>query len=91
MIAIGRQSPLADQSETDYSGFGPINRGHPKRKIELATFFSPTRIPSFIDWTTSIFSFLGSESSVGVERNRERPVDTYVNHETSGQLGVVKL
>ena len=35
MIAIGRQSPLADQSETDYSGFGPIDRGHPKRKIEL--------------------------------------------------------
>ncbi len=53
-------------------------------------FFSPTRIPTFIDWTSSIFSFLGSESNVGVERNRERPVDTCGNHETSGQLGVVK-
>ena len=40
---------------------------------------------------SSIFSFLGSESNVGVERNRERPVDTCSNHETSGQLGVVKL
>ena len=37
------------------------------------------------------FSFLGSESNVGVERNRERPVDTCGNHETSGQLGVMKL
>ena len=40
MIAIGRQSPLADQSETDYSGFGPINRGHPKRKIDLVQEFA---------------------------------------------------
>ena len=60
-------------------------------KIACQLFFSPTRIPIFIDWTTSIFSFLRSESNVGVERNRERPVDTCGNHETSGQLGVVKL
>ena len=45
-------------------------------KFAWQLFFSPTRIPTFIDWTTSIFSFLGSESNVGVERNRERPVDT---------------
>ena len=60
-------------------------------KFAWQLFFSPTQIPTFIDWTTSIFSFLGSESNVGVERNRERPVDTCGNHETSGQLGVVKL
>ena len=29
--------------------------------------------------------------NVGEERNRERPVDTCGNHETSGQLGVLKL
>ena len=40
MIAIGQQSPLADQSETDYSGFGPINRGRPKQKIELVQEFA---------------------------------------------------
>ena len=46
MIAIGRQSPLADQSETDYSGFGPINGGHPKRKIELVQEFAAKRTKS---------------------------------------------
>ena len=60
-------------------------------KFAWQPFFSPTRISTFIDWTTSIFSFLGSESNVGVERNRGRPVDTYGNPETSGQLDVVKL